>query len=109
VLGQNGKLYDTKKGQHLPDGVAPMPLLKELTAFPEPTAAEVVPHHVARSWHLMLLSDRQPAKVIGAQDILRDRPGFDVNFVSRGSATEAMHAHDRQSVLMPMRGHWRLT
>ena len=40
VLGENGKLYDSKKGQTLPDGVKPMPLLtdEELKAFPEPTA-----------------------------------------------------------------------
>jgi mannose-6-phosphate isomerase-like protein (cupin superfamily) len=110
VLGANGKLYDSKKGETLPQGVAPMPLLTdgELKAFPEPTTGEVIPNHVARYWDLMALSDKKPALVIGENGKLRDRPGFEVGFISRGSATEEMHVHDRPSVLMPMRGHWRL-
>ena len=50
VLGKNGKLYDSKKGQSLPEGVPPMPLLteEELKAFPEPTTSDVVPNYVAR-------------------------------------------------------------
>jgi len=110
VLGANGKPYDSKKGEALPQGVAPMPLLtnEELTAFPEPTTAEVIPNHVARYWDLMALSDKKPALVIGENGKLHDRPGFEVGFISRGSATEEMHVHDRPSVLMPMRGYWRL-
>ena len=113
VLGQNGKLYDTKKGASLPAGVAPMPLLtdEELKAFPEPTAADVLPNHVARYNDLVSLAGKHPAMVIGKNGVLRDRPGFEVSFVTRGSmaALPAMHQHDRSSVLMPMRGHWRLT
>ena len=111
VLGQNGKLYDSKQGQHLPDGVAPMPLLTEaeLAAFPEPTTAEVVPDFVARYWDLMALSDRQPARVIAADGVLRDRPGFEVEFLSRGSIPDQPYTTERHEVLMPMRGHWRLS
>lgn len=111
VLGQNGKLYDTKKGQILPGDVKPMPLLtdEELRAFPEPTTGEVVPNYVARYWDLMALSDRQPAKVIGADAVLQDRPGFEVEFLSRNSLSNAPYTLDRHEVLMPMRGHWRLT
>jgi mannose-6-phosphate isomerase-like protein (cupin superfamily) len=111
VLGSNGKLYDTKKGQSLPEGVAPMPLLteEELKAFPEPTTADVVPHYVARYWDLMALSDRQPAKVIGAEGVLRDRPGFEVELLSRNSVSDGSYSVDRHEVLMPVRGHWRLT
>ena len=110
VLGANGKLYDTKKGQSLPDGVRPMPLLTdaELTAFPEPTAAEVVPNHVARYHDMMALAGKKPASVIGKTGMLRDRPGFELGLVARGSSTLDFHSHDRASVLMPMRGHWRL-
>jgi mannose-6-phosphate isomerase-like protein (cupin superfamily) len=110
VLGANGKLYDTKQGQTLPPGVGPMPLLTdaELAAFPEPTTADVVPNHVARYLDLMALSDRAPACVIGTDGVLRDRPGFEVHFLSRGSAQADLQAHPRQCVLMPMRGHWRL-
>lgn len=111
VLGQNGKLYDTKKGQILPGDVKAMPLLtdEELRAFPEPTTSEVVPNYVARYWDLMALSDRQPAKVIGADAVLQDRPGFEVEFLSRNSLSDAPYTLDRHEVLMPMRGHWRLT
>ncbi len=111
VLGQNGKLYDSKKGQKLPDGISPMPLLTEaeLAAYPEPSTADVVPGHVARYWDLMALSDRQPAKVIGATGKLRDRPGFEVELLSRHSLPETPYVLDRHEILMPMRGHWRLT
>jgi quercetin dioxygenase-like cupin family protein len=111
VLGANGKLYDSKKGQKLPDGVPPMPLLTEaeLAAYPEPSTADVVPGHVARYWDLMALSDRQPAKVIGAAGKLRDRPGFEVELISRHSLPETPYVLDRHEILMPMRGHWRLT
>ena len=111
VLGSNGKLYDTKKGQSLPEDVAPMPLLteEELKAFPEPTTADVVPHYVARYWDLIALSDRQPAKVIGADGVLKDRPGFEVEMLSRNSIPEGSYRVDRHEVLMPVRGHWRLT
>ncbi|PPD15098.1 MAG: cupin [Methylobacterium sp.] len=111
VLGRNGKLYDTKKGQHLPTDVPPMPLLTddELKAYPEPTTADVVPGHVARYWDLMALSDYQPAKVIGADGKLRDRPGFEVEFLSRNSISADEYSTPRHEILMPMRGHWRLS
>lgn len=110
VLGQNGKLYDSKAGQKLPDGISPMPLLseEELKAFPEPTTAQVVPHYVARYWDMMALADRQPAPVIGAEAMLRDRPGFDIDFLTRGSIPEEPYETDRHEVLLVMRGHWRL-
>ncbi len=109
VLAETGRLYDTKKGEALPDGVNPMPLLTddELKAFPEPTTAQVVPHYVARYLDLMALADRAPAKVIGAEAKLRDRPGFEVDCITRGSLSEA-YTCDLPEVLMPMRGHWRL-
>ncbi len=110
ILGSDRKLYDSKTGQTLPTGITPMPILTEaeLKAFPEPTTADVVPHYVARYWDLYALADRKPAKVIGTAGKLRDKPGFEVDFITRGSATLDMHQHDRPSVLMPMRGHWRV-
>lgn len=111
VLAETGKLYDTKKGEALPDGVKPMPLMTEaeLAKRPEPTTAEVLPNHVARYWDMVALSDRAPLKVIGETGLLRDKPGFEVDFITRGSATDQMHRHDRPSVLMPATGHWRVT
>ncbi|MDX2100906.1 MAG: cupin domain-containing protein [Alphaproteobacteria bacterium] len=110
VLGENGRLYDTKRGEQLPEGVAPMPLLSdaEAAAFAEPSTAEVIPNHIARYWDLMALADRQPAKVIGAEGKLRDRPGFEVELLTRGSLPDTPYQFDRHEVLMPMRGHWRL-
>jgi quercetin dioxygenase-like cupin family protein len=110
VLGANGKLYDTKRGEQLPEGIAPMPLMsdEELAKRGEPTTAEVLPNHVARYWDLVALADKTPAKVIGETGILRDRPGFEVDFITRASATTDTHQHDRPSVLMPVRGHWRV-
>jgi hypothetical protein len=40
---------------------------------------------------------------------LRDRPGFDVDFLTRGSSTEEMCNHTGPSVLMPVRGHLRVS
>ncbi len=111
MLGANGRLYDSKKGESLPPGVDPMPLLTEaeLAGFPEPSTAEVIPDHVARYWDLVALADRAPALVIGEHGLLRDRPGFEVFFHSRASAPATARAGDRPEVLMPVRGHWRLT
>lgn len=110
VLGQNGVLYDSKKGEALPDGIEPMPLLNdaELAGFPEPTALDVVPGYVARYWDLMALAAKSPARVIGTDAVLRDKPGFEVDFLTRGSVAGAMQTPERHVVLMPMRGHWRL-
>ena len=110
VLSEKGKLYDTRKGETLPPGVGPMPLLTEaeLATFPEVPTSAVIPNHVARYWDLVALADRNPALVIGENGVLRDRPGFEVGFVTRGSTSEAMHRHDRPSVLMPVKGHWRV-
>ncbi len=110
VLGENGKLYDTKQGQSLPEGVSPMPLLSEaeLETYPEMTPAQVVGMGVRRYWDMVALAKDKPVKVIGENGIIRDRPGFDVDLLTRSSATEELHSHDRASVLMPMRGHWRL-
>ena len=110
VLGENGVLYDRNKGQTLPEGISPMPLLsdEQLAKRVELTTTEVLPNHVARYWDLMALSDAQPAKVNGADAILRDRPGFEVEFLSRNSLPEDLHSHDQHTVLMPMRGHWNL-
>ncbi len=110
VLGANGKLYDSKKGQSLPPGIGPMPVLtdEQLKAFPELPVEAVVPGHVARYWDLMALANGKPAKVIGADALLKDKPGFEVQLLTRGSISETMYAVDRHEVLMPMRGHWRL-
>jgi len=111
VLGDDGKLYDTKRQQKLPEGVGPMPVMSdaELAKRPEMTTAQVLPNHVARYYDMMALADRKPVTVVGEHGLLRDRPGFEIDFITRGSATEAKAANKYPTVLMPMRGYWRVT
>ena len=110
VLAETGKLYDTKKGEQLPDGVGPMPKLSEEEAdgLPEPTTRDVVGGYVRRYRDMVALADKTPCKVIGEAAIIRDRPGFEVDLVTRASASGAMHSHEHPSVLMPVKGHWRV-
>ncbi len=111
VLGENGKLYDSKKGQSLPEGVKPMPLLtdEELKAFPETPIEQVLPGYVARYSDLMALARDRPARVIADDGVIRDRPGFAVELLTRGSIPEEPYETNSHEVLMVMRGHWRLT
>ncbi|MEO1455539.1 MAG: cupin domain-containing protein [Pseudomonadota bacterium] len=111
VLGENGKLYDTKQGAALPGDVKPMPLLTdaELKDFPEVATCEVVPRYIGRYWDLMALADHAPAKVIGEHALIPDKPGFEVELLSRGSLPADVYTLDHHEVLMVMRGHWQLT
>ena len=111
VLGENGKLYDSKKGITPPDGVKPMPLLnaEELARVDTPSPMQVVGGYVRRYLDMLALTQSgEPCKVIGERGIIRDKPGFEVDFITRECATSTKHSHDRPSVLMPMRGHWRV-
>jgi mannose-6-phosphate isomerase-like protein (cupin superfamily) len=111
VLGQNGRVYDTKKGESLPEGVRPMPLLteEELKVFPEPSAGEVVPHFVARYWDMMAMAGKAPVKVIGPDALLKDRPGFEVDLLARGSISTDPYTVRHPEVLMVVNGHWRVS
>ena len=111
ILGENGKLYDQKKGQKLPDGIGPMSNMQseELAKRAELTTRDVVPNHVARFWDMFALSDSRPVNVIGENGLLRDKPGFEVDFITRGSAIKNAESHHFPSVLMPVRGHWRIS
>jgi mannose-6-phosphate isomerase-like protein (cupin superfamily) len=39
---------------------------------------------------------------------LRDRPGFEVDFITRGSIADTAYSCDQPEVLMPVKGHWKL-
>jgi mannose-6-phosphate isomerase-like protein (cupin superfamily) len=111
VLSEKGRLYDTKKGERLPDGVGPMPLLtsEELKAFPELGVENVVPAYVGRYQDMMALAGKAPARVIGGNGaIIADRPGFEVELLARGSIPADPYTTERHEVLMIHRGHWRL-
>ncbi len=111
ILAETGRLYDTKKGESLPNGVKSMPLLteEELKAFPEVPVEAVVRDYVARYWDLMALAGKEPAKVIGENGLLKDRPGFEIDFLTRGSISTDRYAIDQHEILMPVRGHWRFS
>ncbi len=68
----------------------------------------MIPNYVARYWDLVALADKAPVQVIGENGVLRDKPGFEVTFMTRESSTTETHRHDQPSVLMPVRGHWRV-
>jgi hypothetical protein len=110
MLGANGKLYDGKKGETLPAGVPPMPLLTddELKSFPEVPVEAVVPAYVGRYHDMMALAAKKPCSVIGEGALIKDRPGFEVDFITRGSIPESAYTTPRHEILMAMRGHWRL-
>lgn len=111
ILGENGKLYDSKQGEHLPEGVNPMPVLseEELKRYPEPSPIDVVGFGVRRYNDMVAMAQKTPCLVIGETGIIQDKPGFEVGFLTGASATAEMHQNDHASVLMPMKGHWHLT
>ncbi|WP_226688992.1 cupin [Ruegeria arenilitoris] len=111
MLGDNGVLYDSKKGQELPHNVRPMPLLNEaeLQAYPEVPVDAVIGKYVARYWDLMALGADKPALVIGETGLIKDKPGFEVDFLTRGSALNDPVKAEKPVVLMPASGHWRIT
>nr|WP_170542153.1 cupin [Ruegeria arenilitoris] len=111
MLGDNGVLYDSKKGQDLPHNVRPMPLLTEeqLKSYPEVPVEAVIGKYVARYWDLMALATDKPAKVIGENGLIKDKPGFEVDFLTRGSGVQDPTKSAKPVVLMPASGHWRVT
>ena len=110
ILGENGVLYDQKKGDSLPEGISAMPVMDDeaLSRIQEPSVEEFVPHYVARYWDLMALSSNKPANVISQNGILRDKPGFDVEFLSRTSISDAAYSDTRHEIVMIADGHWQL-
>ena len=111
ILGENGRLYDSKKGEVLPESLKPMPLLSNdfLAQIPEPKAKKLVPRHVARYNDLMAFAAHEPVQVIGEQGILPDKPGFNIDFLTRSPALKVSESFENSAVLMPMRGHWKLS
>ncbi|MEM9320616.1 MAG: cupin domain-containing protein [Pseudomonadota bacterium] len=110
VLAETGKLYDTKRGEALPSNVQPMTPMSdaEADAYPAPDPAEVVDGYVSRYWDLTARAAAGEVTVIGETGILRDKPGFEVKFMTRDNAASTMTSYTKPSVLMPVRGHWRV-
>jgi mannose-6-phosphate isomerase-like protein (cupin superfamily) len=111
VLSEQGRLYDTKKGESLPPGVGPMPPLTPdaLQAYPELPPAAIVPRFVARYLDMISRALHEPAAVIAARDaLIADRPGFAIDLLARHSLPAAMRRTRAYEVLLVHRGHWRL-
>ena len=117
VLSEQGQLFDTNKGERLPAGVGPMPLLSEheLEDYPETPPETVIPHYVRRYWDIKALASKNPVRVIGTSDdrqmpLIRDRTGFEIVFLQGGQEGEGRsYTTDRHEILMVHKGYWRLT
>ena len=110
ILSSKGKLYDTKKGENLPSGSTPMPTLseKELKMFDEPETSIIIKNHVARYLDLRSLSYNSTAQVIGENGKLRDKPGFEVDFITEKSNKEIC-LYKKPVVYMPVKGSWKIS
>jgi uncharacterized protein YjlB len=111
VLSEAGVLYDTKKGQALPAGEQPMTKLSatQLADIAEIPVDQVVPDYVARYWDMMALAKNKLCQVISEAALIKDKPGFEVGLLTRGSITTDAYINPQHEVLMVMRGHWHLT
>ena len=111
ILSETGLLYDTKKGQKMPVGEKPMTKLseKEILGIPEVPVHYIVRDYVARYWDLMALSKNEPCLVIGEKGLLKDKPGFEIEFISSKSLRQELYSTNHFEVLMPMKGDWNLT
>ena len=109
ILSDKGKLYDTKKGEQLPQNSKPMPLLSEneLNQYPEPEASKIIKNHVARYLDLKSLAYKKPTKVIGESGKLKDKPGFEVDFLTESSNLDKILS-SKPIVYMPLKGNWKV-
>lgn len=109
ILGDDGRIYDTLNGETPLEGVAPaVPVSEEeAAAMPEPSTAEVASEFVARYPDMTARAANGPCAVIGPEALIKDRPGFEVDFITRGSVSAAPYICARHEVLMVMRGSWR--
>ena len=110
ILSEKGKIYNTLKGQKMPDNENNMETLteEELKEFPEYSTGEVVPYYVARYLDLHSLSHDKPCTVIGENGKIFDKPGFEVEFISERSFKKDIGIYSKDIVLMPVEGYWRI-
>ncbi len=110
VLADTGVLYNTKSGDQLPAGVSRMQVMSDdqLGLLRNPAIDEVEPRFVARYCTLQQNSVDAPVRVLGESALINDRPGFEVDFLSRNSLDTTPFETTRHEILMPFRGHWRI-
>ena len=110
VLSEKGVLYDTLKGQQLPADEKAVSIMTaaELADIAEVSVDAIVPHYVRRYLDLMALARDKPCQVIGETALIKDKPGFDVEFLTRTSIDDQFYANEQYQVLMVMKGHWQV-
>lgn len=110
VLAETGRLYDTKKGQKLPRGKRPMkPLTKtETDKYPEIPVEDIVPKYVGRYNDMIALAKNKPAKVIGEDAIIKDKPGFEVQLMTNNSLKNKKQKSKRHNIIIVQQGHWEI-
>ena len=47
-----------------------------------------MPHYIGRYQDMVALAANQPAKIIGEKALIRDKPGFEVEFLTRDSVAD---------------------
>ena len=107
ILADDGRLYDVNGVPEGTRAVAPLPE-GELERFAEPCARDVITGYVSRYWDLMAMAERAPTSVVGAEGILPDKPGFEVEFLRDGSIADKPSENADHEVLVVMKGHWRV-
>ena len=75
--------------------------------FLDPVACTVNPAPMLYFIDILSLSKDNPAKVIGEKAKLVDKPGFEVEFISRNSLSNTSQNSNKINVLMPVKGHWK--
>lgn len=111
ILAETGRLYDTKKGETLPNGVQPMPLLsdEELAQFPVVDERDVIPHYVARYLDIKAMGNKEAVQVLGEKGMLKDRPGFEIDFLQAGQKhLGTSYSSEQHEIFMVHEGYWRI-
>ena len=110
ILAETGQLYDSKKGQSLPEGIQAMPIMTQdqLAEIHEAPASAIVPKRIARYQDMMALANNAPADVISAKGLIKDKPGFSIDLINHNTSLDQYNT-DKHEILMVMHGHWRLT
>jgi len=111
ILAETGRLYDTKKGKSLPHGVNPMPLLteEELAQFPIVNEKDVIPHYVARYLDIKAIGNKEIVQVLGKQGMLKDKPGFEIDFLQEGQKDLGeRYTSNQHEIFMVHEGYWKI-
>ena len=81
---------------------------EELKNFPKVTTEVFMSNFFVSASDLSHHSKDTPLKVIGANGLLKDKPGFEVDFISNETFVDEMHSPSQYEVNMVMRGKWTL-